>query len=520
MSGDFRAEERIAILAPTGRDAILAADVMRRAAVASCICKDLESLIAEIDAGAGGLLVAEEALERTAFDRVAQALADQPAWSDMPVLLLTGADDDFPQRSDRWHRLGNVTFIDRPVRIRALVSAVESALRARRRQYQVRDLLNQAEDDVRMRDRFLAMLGHELRNPLGAILYATELLKIARGAELHERQRATIERQTRHLTRLVDDLLDVSRVTSGKVVLKKQPVDLREIGSRCVQGVESASRQNQLDVRLDVPNRPVWVEGDPVRLEQVLTNLLVNAVKYTPAGGSIHVLIAVEANVAKILVTDSGIGIESQTLPHVFDLFAQAESTLDRSRGGLGVGLTLVKSLVALHGGEVVARSEGKGRGSEFEVVLPALAQDPTIIAAPAPRKLVGESRKGLHIVLVEDNVDIREPLQELLIDAGHRVECAATGPDGVRRTLTMKPSVAIVDIGLPGFDGYEVARRVRAALGSDILLVALTGYGQPEDTQRALRAGFDHHLTKPVAIDAVESLLDQMVASRKSAPA
>jgi signal transduction histidine kinase/ActR/RegA family two-component response regulator len=511
---------KIGILAPTGRDGILARDVLRRSDIDAVVCTTVTALLEEIDRVPGALLIAEEALEGDSLDRVVATLATQPPWSDIPVLLLTGAEDELPTRSDRWQRLGNVTFIDRPVRIRALVSAVETALRARRRQEQVRGLLQQAEEDVRMRDRFLAMLGHELRNPLGAILYATELIRVSRTPELLERQRVTIERQTKHLSRLVDDLLDVSRVTTGKVVLKKRPVDLREIAQRCLVTLESAVRAQRLTSRLEGSPDPVWVEGDPVRLEQVLINLVVNAIKYTPPGGAFSVRVESHEGVARIAVTDNGIGIDAAILPRVFDLFAQAESSLDRSRGGLGIGLTLVRSLVALHGGEVAAHSDGPGRGSRFEIALPVLAVDVgKIVAAPAPR-IVRPRRIGLRIVLIEDNADIREPLQELLESSGHHVEWGATGPDGVRVVLKAKPDVAIVDVGLPGFDGYEVARRVRAALGKSVLLVALTGYGQPEDTQRAVRAGFDHHMTKPVAMEDLEDLLDQLVEERQATPA
>jgi CheY-like chemotaxis protein len=275
---------------------------------------------------------------------------------------------------------------------------------------------------------------------------------------------------------------------------------------RCVQSSRAGAEAQGLTLDLVKRERKVVVEGDAVRLEQVVTNLLTNALKYTPAGGSVTVTLETEGADAVLRVADDGVGITPEVLPRIFDLFVQGEAHLDRSNGGMGIGLTLVRAIVALHGGRVEASSAGSGAGSEFTVRLPRSASaekfpdedDPRPAALPKP----------CRIVLVEDNGDVREPLEMLLRESGHEVEGVSDGERGVEAILAMRPDVALVDIGLPSLDGYEVARRVRSALGPAVLLVALSGYGQPEDRRRALAAGFDAHFTKPVEISALEEFL------------
>jgi two-component system, sensor histidine kinase len=410
--------------------------------------------------------------------------------------------DDSDARLDLT-RLGNVTVLERPVRTTTLISAVKAGLRARRRQYQVRTLLAQLENRVRERDQFLAMLGHELRNPLGAILMATEVM-VRKDPEAMPRERAIVERQTRNLCRLVDDLLEVSRVTSGKIALHSAPVDLAELADRCVQSLRAHAREAAIDLTLDVGGGALFVEGDAVRLEQVVMNLLGNALKYTPSGGRVAVTVERTGEHVELRVADDGIGIDPEVLPRIFELFVQAEGNLDRASGGMGIGLTLVRALVALHGGSVSASSPGRGKGSEFTVVLPLSTAASPPREAPAAEHPPAERRR---VVIVEDNRDVREPLQILLDEAGHEVEVADDGERGVELIVSSRPDVALIDIGLPLLDGYEVARRVRQRLGGAVLLVALSGYGQPEDRRRALAAGFDAHLTKPVQIAALEGL-------------
>jgi CheY-like chemotaxis protein len=384
-------------------------------------------------------------------------------------------------------------------------SAVLSALRARKRQYAARADLHEQQRAVRLRDQFLAMLGHELRNPLAAIAMAVKLDDANEGSLY----RAIVERQTEHLTRLVDDLLDVSRVTSGKIVLRRVRVDVVELLRRCTSALGKGLEQQGLVLELTLPSQPVLVDGDAVRLEQMVTNLITNAAKYTQPGGHVWVSVSTAEGQARIVVRDDGVGIGAEMLPRVFDLFTQVESTLDRAQGGMGIGLTLVRSLVELHHGRVEAASAGLGQGSTFTVYLPTcLAHQTQQLPAHKPRS--DAPKPAQHVLIVEDNADSRELLRMGLSRRGHRVSASADGIAGVEAALKERPQAMLVDIGLPGLDGYGVARRVRSALGRSIYLVALTGYGQPEDRVRALDAGFDVHLTKPVDVSELEDLLVQ----------
>jgi len=500
-------ENRVLLLAPTGRDALLARRVLAEAGIGACVCTSLGELQLGIREGAGAVLVTEDGLSVTAVAELAEVLANQPTWSNLPVLVFSGGEDKGEAVAPPIRRLvevADVTLLDRPTRKVTLISAVQAALRARKRQYQVRDFLSQLEKSVRERDQFLAMLGHELRNPLGAILTSVQLME-QKDAKALARERTVIDRQTRLLSRLVDDLLDVSRVTSGKIALERVPVDVRELVERCVQGQAVTASSRRIDLTLSLEENSLLIEGDPVRLEQIVNNLLTNALKYTPSGGQVAVTLAADGPNAEIRVKDTGVGIDPDVLSRVFDLFTQAERTLDRAQGGLGIGLTLVRSLVALHGGTVRAESSGRGEGSTFVVRLP-LAQH---TFPREPREAPLDARQSARrILLVEDNSDVREGLKTLLEEEGHEVRTAGDGIEGVELALAHQPEVALVDIGLPRLDGYAVARSLREALGPHVLLVALTGYGLPEDRRRALESGFDAHLTKPVTLSVILELL------------
>jgi len=356
------------------------------------------------------------------------------------------------------------------------------------------------------KDEFLAMLGHELRNPIAAIRMAVHVLGRPTPAGGADPARDVIRRQADHLTRLVDDLLDATRIATGKMALIREPVDLAAIVRRAVAALSTGIE----DRAVAVDTRPVWVDGDPTRLEQVVTNLVGNSLKYTPAAGSIHVNVGVEDGAAIVHVADTGAGISSDLLPHVFDLFIQGQRGLDRSQGGLGIGLTLVKRVVELHGGSVEVRSDGEGRGSEFTVRLvsiPSPAGARTGPAAAAPPATA--DARARRVLIIEDQADMREIMRLALEDAGYVVFEAADGPSAVDAVQSFAPHAAIVDIGLPGFDGYEVARRIRAmARTPPVLLVALTGYGQPDDQRRSSEAGFDVHLVKPIDIDDLRTVL------------
>ncbi|NVB81679.1 MAG: GAF domain-containing protein [Kofleriaceae bacterium] len=360
----------------------------------------------------------------------------------------------------------------------------------------------------RRKDEFLAMLSHELRNPLAPILTALQLMDL-RGETAAVRERQIIERQTRHLGLLVDDLLDLSRITRGTLELRRSRVDLRSVIAQAIEMASPLLEKRNHSLALANPPNPVFVDGDELRLNQVFQNLLTNAAKYTPPGGAIAIRLAPDATIE---VEDNGDGITSELLAVMFEPFVQGTRSVDRTQGGLGLGLTLVKSLVALHGGSVSAHSDGAGKGSRFTVSLPLAAAEPAI----APRTIAfvadGPTASGRRILLVDDNEDAAEMLADILRDAGHEVLVAHDGPSALDAASTFTPHVAILDIGLPVMDGYDLARRLRAMLSSPPRFVALTGYGQEHDRRKSSEAGFDAHLVKPV--DAVRVLAAIIAAS------
>jgi two-component system CheB/CheR fusion protein len=401
----------------------------------------------------------------------------------------------------------------------AYLASLRDITARKRTEETLRILADQAREADRHKSEFLAMLGHELRNPLGTMHTALELLNLPE-ADAATRQQAQeiLHRQVRNMTRLIEDLLDLSRVTRGKISLRRERVDLGQVIAHAVQLVQPLLTERRHQLVVELPPDPVILWADALRLQQVIANLLNNAAKYTDPGGQIWLSAALppagekrtgEAREVVIRVRDTGIGIPVDVLPHVFDPFTQAPQSLDRAGGGLGIGLTLVRSLVEMHGGSVTAFSDGPGRGSEFVVRLP-LAVEPAVpeAAATSPGRT-----SGRHILIVEDNHEHREMLASLLRLWGHQVDTAADGPEGLARALAQPPDVALIDIGLPGLDGYQLAQRLRAAPGSPRpLLVALTGYGQAADRRRAHEAGFDHHLVKPVDLEELRRLLDVAV--------
>lgn len=497
------------MLAPTGRDAPLTCALLGKANLACVGCKTLTELCQLFEQeGAAALMIAEETFASSSLTELSNVLARQAAWSDIPVLIFTGRTASLrAQRatSELLSSIGNVTLLERPLRPVTMVSAARAALRARRRQYMARTELYVQLRAVRERDQFLAMLGHELRNPLSAITMAVELVQ-----DPQLKHNTIIRRQVKHLTRLVDDLLDVARVTSGKIVLRPERVDLRAALQRCVNALP-ASATRGLTLRELPYDEPVWVHADPVRLEQIVTNLLNNALKYTAAGGIVEVSARVETREAVLRVRDTGVGLAPEMVDRVFELFTQVEDTLDRAKGGMGIGLTLVRSLVTLHGGTVTAQSAGLGRGSVFTVRFPLAAATVNMDERSRSERQSGVARldqEACDVLIVEDNHDTRELLSLTLEQRGHRVFTAEDGPSGVASALSHHPRVLLVDIGLPGLDGYGVARQVRASLGRSVYMVAITGYGQPDDRRRALEAGFDLHLIKPLDMGVLDRVL------------
>ena len=364
----------------------------------------------------------------------------------------------------------------------------------------------------RRKDVFLAVLSHELRNPLAPIRNAASLLgKSNLAPEVLQRSHRIIQRQVQHMAALLDDLLDVSRITRGVFSLKKRYVDLRGLLSEAVETARPQIDRKQHVLHTQWPTEPVDIEADPVRLVQIISNLLTNAAKYTDPGGDIYFTAAIDADRLLISVRDTGIGIAAQTMARVFDMFSQIEPGQDRTEGGLGVGLALAKGLVELHGGQIEVRSAGIGHGSEFTVRIPCLhAATGSFPQLKAPNDGAADGRPLHHILVVDDNQDGAETLAMLLRLMGHEVLVAHSGLDALAMAEEHRPAIAILDIGMPGLSGYDIARTIRQkSWGERLTLIALTGWGQEEDRRQANAAGFDHHLTKPVDISELEQLFD-----------
>ncbi|WP_051331418.1 PAS domain S-box protein [Methylocaldum szegediense] len=367
----------------------------------------------------------------------------------------------------------------------------------------------------RQKDEFLAMLAHELRNPLAPIMSAIQILHRTEGAgPQYAWATDVIERQTKHITRLVDDLLDISRISRGKITLNKQPLELATIVNHAMETSRPLIQAQGHSLSLSLPSEPVWINGDPIRLAQVISNLLNNAAKYSEPNRQIWLTATAENGQAIIRVRDAGLGISPEVLPHIFNLFAQADRSLDRAKGGLGIGLSLVKQLVQLHGGSVDAKSEGLGKGSEFIVRLPLLSDAPAATAAPRETP-DSEQRPLRRVLVVDDNTDMVEGLSLLLELEGFEVERAADGPTALAIAQRFAPEVVLLDLGLPRMDGYEVARKLRAMPQTrQAVLIAISGYGQHQDRYRSLAAGFNHHFAKPVRLEDITRVVAECRAT------
>jgi two-component system CheB/CheR fusion protein len=379
--------------------------------------------------------------------------------------------------------------------------------RVRERTDELQRLNEQLQEEDRRKTEFLNALSHELRNPLAPIRNALWLLDRPDGPAREEHAKAVIARQVDHLTRIVDDLLDVTRIARGKIQLQRAPVDLAELVRCTAADHRSIFAARGIELRVAAADGPVWLDADRVRIGQAIANLLVNAAKFTNAGG--HVELALrrrDDGEAVLRVSDDGIGIAPEFLGRLFDPFVQASTSLDRTQGGLGLGLALVKGIVELHGGSVEATSEGLDHGATFSIRLPlAAGRSADAPATPAPAAHPGSRR----VLVVEDNRDAAETLREVMLSVGHEVEVAYDGREGIEKARAFHPDVVLCDIGLPVVDGYAVARALRADPGlASTYLVALTGYALPEDARRALAAGFDRHLGKPTAIETIEDIV------------
>ncbi len=508
---------RVLLLAPTRRDGRVSRELLERASISCASFEGVPSLVAEIEAGVGTILFTDTALGDPNFDQLIAAFSRQQPWSDIPAVVLCHGGSPAPTVTRILNTLRNVTLLERPTSARTLLSSVQAALRARAHQYELREYIEALRaSDAALReadhrkDVFLATLAHELRNPLAPIRHAAHILASPRlAASQLQWAQAVIQRQAAHMALLLDDLLDIARITQGKLELKRRSVKLTEIVDAAVEAARPLLDSKNHQLKVTLPSEDLTLNVDPVRLAQILSNLLTNAAKYTDPAGHIELVgLVQDGATVSVSVQDDGIGISPEALARIFQMFQQIDGTSARAEGGLGIGLALVQGLVALHGGTIEASSAGPGQGSKFVVCLPLATPEATdtratgVILVPAPPI-------GRRILVAEDNRDAADTLALLLNLAGHEVRVAHGGRAAVAVAQTFRPEVAILDIGMPDLDGYEVAREIRRQpWGAGIHLVAVSGWGGDVDRLRAAQAGFDRHLTKPVDPKALEAVL------------
>ncbi len=631
-------EQRVVLLAPTNKDAALTESIFEQAGLVYVSCTSLEQVCQQMDAGAGAVLLAEELIKEVQSGCLIEWLRHQPQWSDLPVLVVARPGADSAAVAQAVDRLGNVTVLERPIRVATFVSSIRTAIRARQRQYQIRDQIAQRESDLesqarlgaivassddaiisktlqgiiqswnagaerlfgysaaeaigrpitmlipperygeevdllkrlsrgeridhletvrvakdgrridisltvspvlsvdgtiigaskvarditqrkqsdaalrdadRRKDEFLATLAHELRNPLAPIRNSLHILRMtACNDPTADRVCEMMERQVNHMVRLVDDLMEVSRITRGTIELRKEETDLATTLLSALETSRPLIAAADHQLAITIPQEPIPLFGDAVRLSQLFANLLNNAAKYTDHGGQIWLTARQEGDEVVVSVRDNGVGIAAPMLPKVFEMFVQADRSANRSQGGLGIGLTLVKRLAELHEGTVSVRSEGPGQGSEFVVRLPVAHVRERDAGQSSVRQAVTAALQR-RVLVVDDNKDAATSLGMLLRFLGTDVQVAHDGATALALIENYRPDVVLLDIGMPGMDGFEVARRVRERADfNNIMLIALTGWGQAHDRDRTRSSGFDHHLVKPADITVLQSLL------------
>ena len=509
VRGTDRRDERVLIWAG-GRDGTLTAEFLQSARIAAEAFRRCGEFCRELECGAGVLILAEEVLSHPESGKLRELLLNQPKWSDIPVVVVARRIGTPGALNHMLSDFNGVSVLHRPLSLDTLISTIAAALRARRRQYQIRDLLQYRDETDRRREEFLAMLAHELRNPLSPIRTGLQVLRVTESEDLAARVRSMMERQVRNLSRLIDDLLDVSRITRGKISLKMQAVEIFRTLSVVVEGHAriAAEKGLRIEFAADREFPALWVNADPVRLEQMIENVISNAIKYTPEKGSISIHATREGGSVVIRIKDTGIGIPPEMLATVFELFAQTDRALDRSQGGLGIGLTIVKTLAELHEGSVDAISAGEGHGTEIVLRLPALDETDILTVARGAQPSASQP-PSRNVLVIEDNREAADILATYLRLRGHTVHVAYDGDSGLEVALRERPEVIVCDIGLPAMDGYALARALRnAPLLANCLLVAVTGYGELRDKDRGQEAGFDHYLVKPADPEEIAELL------------
>jgi signal transduction histidine kinase len=535
--------ERVIVIAPFGRDAISIADLLKARGFETSICDDPATDTDEL-ISVGALIMTEEALEFAQTGNLLKSLQNQPPWSELPLIILTsgGASRLVSLLDVAEGSAGSVTLLERPIAADTLLRAVKVALRSRRRQYQVRDLLfeqqliqqklerneeqlrllltrerglRQAADEAnRLKDEFLATISHELRNPLNVMLGYSELLlrmeEIKESPEL-SRMSEALRRNALAQSYLIRDLLELSRLRSGKLSLNLETVALATTINNAIETVRDDARAKNISIDLELPTPPVFLEGDPLRLEQIIWNLLSNSVKFTNSGGKIWVELKRQNGDAVLTVRDTGQGIHASFLPQIFDMFRQGDTRASREHSGLGIGLALVQQLVRLHNGSVEAFSEGVGLGTTFTIRLPEKRESRETIRDVAALDSL-EGLNGLRVLAVDDDEDNTSLLRQLLELSGAQVRTANNGSDALQLALASDFDIVLSDISMPGMDGFEFVRRLRRLPGKkDIRVIALTGFGRRDDIEAARNEGFVAHLTKPIDFDKLLKMLQRL---------
>lgn len=521
-------EERVLVFMPTGRDASLVCSTLETAGIFAQVCTNQIEVEENFFSGAGAVLISEEALVNATLEHLAETFSRQPVWSDVPVVVFAINGRNPEMLLETVGTRFNATIVERPIRKTLLVSAVRSALRAREKQYQTRDLLNQLEEADRQKDLFLATLSHELRTPLNSMLGWIQLLRNKSNSAVDASHALeVIERNAKAQSEIVSDILFVSRVITGKLELKTELIDLIPVIESAIDIISPSAESKEIRLQTAFVSNVNRINGDGDRLRQVFLNLLSNAVKFTPRGGQIDVRAAMKGANIEVEVSDSGKGISPEFLPFVFERFRQADNSYTREVGGLGLGLAIVRYLIELHGGKVSAKSDGKNRGAAFTVSLPSVAQQEQFPGAQ--QNFTGQFQeseneellKGIHLLIVEDDEDSREMLKVMFEHYGMKTTVAASAADALEKILQVKPDVLISDVGLPGEDGYELMRKIRALSpeqGGTVPAVALTGYASLQDRTHALKVGYQEHLSKPVDIDKLVELVKGLVKQNKFA--
>jgi signal transduction histidine kinase/CheY-like chemotaxis protein len=503
-------ENRVLIYAPSGQDAVLASKMLTLAQVDNLVTASAADLAEQLRRGVGAVLTVEEALSNGGLKAIGAFVQLQPGWSDVPIVLLTNRGPDSLSVRQAITVLGNVTLLERPVRTLTLITSLQSVLRARAKQYQVR------ETD-RRKDEFLASLGHELRNPLAPIRTSMGVLTHLYPEHAPVKKVSeVVERQVTHLTRLVDDLLDVARINSGKIELQRADTSFAAVIGHVIELCSAAAAAKRIRIDQFLPAEHVPLFADYARVVQVVSNILSNAVKFTPVDGVITVRAQVTDGELSIHIRDTGIGLDPEALESIFAMFEQSRPPSGQIASGLGIGLSLSRQFAEMHGGSVRAYSEGLGMGSEFVVTLPVLcARREEAVHDSLDAIELKEARP--KVLVVDDNRDACDSLQALFEMENCQVATAYDGHEAVLATEQAMPDMIVMDLGMPCMDGYEAARRIRGQPGSkEVLMIAVTGWGQSDARQRTMEAGFDHHLIKPVNFDEIKQLATARLFQRQ----